>query len=213
MSHFFLLTSPSWGSPGFTRVRLDTFVSGSFPLGAPQPLIFSPSFSGLSSPLGGSKAIHIVVYLVDGFGVAPSFRAALDHSTKVKSDLVHSGFVPNSVKSIWVPTLVIDWLGFTIGLFQGLLFIPGKKIKRVLSDINSILEANCSSARALSALAGRINSFSLAVGNATTLMTKFRNMSIVLQSSWDRPILLTQCCTQFKSFGNKMFSSKHFHII
>ena len=68
---------------------------------------------------------------------------------------------------------------------EGLLFIPGKKIKRVLSDINSILEANCSSARELSALAGRINSFSLAVGNATTLMTKFLHMSIVLQSSWD----------------------------
>ena len=98
---------------------------------------------------------------------------------------MHSGFVPNSVKSIWVPTLVIDWLGFTIDLFQGLLFIPWKKIKRVLSDINSILEANCSSARELSALAGRINSLSLAVGNATTLMTKFLHISIVLQSSWD----------------------------
>ena len=80
---------------------------------------------------------------------------------------------------------MIDWLGFTIDLFQGLLFIPGKKIQRVLSDINSILEVNCSSARELSALAGRINSFNLAVGNATILMTKFLNMSIVFQSSWD----------------------------
>ena len=114
-----------------------------------------------------------------------------DHSTKVKSaDLVRSGFVPNSEKSIWVPTLVIDWLGFTIDLLQGLLFIPGKKIKRVLSDINSILEANCSSARELSALAGRINSFNLAVGNATTLMTKFWHMPIVVQSSWDSKFLL-----------------------
>ena len=80
---------------------------------------------------------------------------------------------------------MIDWLGFTIDLFQGLLFIPGKKIQRVLSDINSILEVNCSCARELSALAGRINSFNLAVGNATILMTKFLNMSIVFQSSWD----------------------------
>ena len=56
MSLFFLLTSPSWGFPGFTGVRLDTFVSGSFRLGFPQPLLFSQSFSGLLSPTGDSKA-------------------------------------------------------------------------------------------------------------------------------------------------------------
>ena len=126
MCLFFLLTSPSWGFPGFTRVRLDTFVSGSFRLGFPQPLIFSPSFSGLLSP----TTTTIVVYLYDGLGEAPSYEVTLDLSTKVKSDLVHSEFVPNSEKSIWVPTLVTDWLGFIIDFFQGLLFIPGKKIKQ-----------------------------------------------------------------------------------
>ena len=74
---------------------------------------------------------------------------------------------------------------FTIDLFQGLLFVPGIKLKRVLSDIDSLLEANCCTARELSVLAGRINSFKLAVGNVTTLMTKFIHMSIVLQPSWD----------------------------
>ena len=127
MCLFFLLTSPSWGFPGFTRVRLDTFVSGSFRLGFPQALIFSQSFSGLLSP---TTTTTIVVYLYDGLGEAPSYQVTLDHSTKVKSDLVHSGFVPNSEKSVWVPNLVIDWLGFTIDFFQGLLFIPGKKIKQ-----------------------------------------------------------------------------------
>ena len=79
----------------------------------------------------------------------------------------------------------LDWLGFTIDLFQGLLFVSGIQLKRVLSDIDSLLEANCCTARELSALAGRINSFKLAVGNVTTLMTKFIHMSIVLQPSWD----------------------------
>ena len=184
MSQFFLLTSPSWGPSGFTRVRLDTFVSGSSLWALLRPLYFHQAFQASRRLLEAPR--HPYCSLPRRrFWVAPSFQAALDHSTKVKSDLVHSGFVPNSVKSIWVPTLVIDWLGFTIDLFQGLLFIPGKKIQRVLSDINSILEANCSSARELSALAGRINSFILAVGNATTLMTKFLHMSIVLQSSLD----------------------------
>ena len=63
-------------------------------------------------------------------------------------------------------------------------------MKRVLSDINYILDADYSSARELSALAGRINFFNLAVGNDTTLMTKSLHMSIVLQSSWDSKFLL-----------------------
>ena len=28
----------------------------------------------------------------------------------------------------------------------------------------------------------------------------------------NRPIRLTQCCTQFRSFGNKTFCSKYFHM-
>lgn len=54
----------------------------------------------------------------------------------------------------------------------------------MVSDIDSLLEANCCTAMELAALAGRINSFNLAVGNVTTLMTKFIHMSIVLQPSW-----------------------------
>ena len=86
--------------------------------------------------------------------------------------MVRSGFVPNFEKSVWVPTSVLDWLGFTIDLFQGLLFVPGIKLKRVLSDIDSLLEANSCTARELSALAGRINSFKLAVGYVTTVDDK-----------------------------------------
>ena len=29
----------------------------------------------------------------------------------------------------------------------------------------------------------------------------------------NRPIRLTQCCTEFKPFGNKTFCFKNFHII
>ena len=65
------------------------------------------------------------------------------------------------------------------------MFDPGIKLKRVVSDIDSLLEANCCTARELSALAGHINSFKIAVGNVTTLMTKCIHMSIVLQPSWD----------------------------
>ena len=161
------------GFSWFYKGKIRYFCFRVLPFGlSSAPYIFTKIFRPLVVHRR-QQGIHIVVYLDHGFGEAPSYQVPLDHSTKVKLDLMHSGFVPNSDKSIWVPTLVIDWLGFTIDLFQGLIFIPGKKIKRVLSDVNSILEANCSSARELSALADRINSFSLAVGNATTLKTIF----------------------------------------
>ena len=148
------------------------------------PYIFTKLFRPLVSNWR-RKGIHIVVYLDDGLGESSSFQVALDCSSKVKGDLVQPGFVPNSEKSLWVPTPVIDWLGFTIDLFQGLFFVPGKKIKRVLSDINLILETGHSTARELSAVAGRINYFNFAVGNVTNLMTKFLYIAIVLRSGWD----------------------------
>ena len=94
-------------------------------------------------------------------------------------------------------------LGFTIDLFQGLLLVPGIKLKRVLSDIDSLLETNCCTARGLSVLAGRINSFKLAVGNVITLMTKFIHMSIVLQPSWDSRFPLSDSVKEEFFFSGK----------
>ena len=144
MCLFCFLTSPSWGFSWFYNCKGKTiyFCFRFLPFGlSPAPYTFTKLFRPLVA-YWRQQGIHVVVYLYDGLGEAPSYQVTLDHSTKVKSDLVHSGFVPSSEKSIWVTTLVIDWLGFTIDFFQGLLFIPGKKIKRVLSDINLMLEAN-----------------------------------------------------------------------
>ena len=119
--------------------------------------------------------------------------------------MVRSGFVPNLDKSVWVPTSVLDWLGFTIDLFQGLLFVPGIKLKWVLSDNGSLLEANCCTVRELSALAGHINSFKLAVVNFTTLMTTFIHMSIVLQLSWVSRFPLSDSVKKSFSSGKRTF--------
>ena len=61
------------------------------------PYIFTKFFRPIVA-YWRQQGIHIVVYLDDGLGEAPSYQIALDHSTKVKSDLVRSGFVPNSGK-------------------------------------------------------------------------------------------------------------------
>ena len=38
-------------------------------------------------------------------------------------------------------------------------------------------------------------------------------MAIPMKLTTNRPIRLTHCCTQFKSFWNKTLRSKYFHII
>ena len=53
--------------------------------------------------------------------------------------MIRSGFVPYLEKSVWVPTSALDCLGFPIDLFQGFLFVQGIKLKRVLSDIDSLI--------------------------------------------------------------------------
>ena len=139
ISRFSLLISHFWFFPGFTRVRLDIFVSKFcllvFP---PLPTFSLSSLHHLSPTAGRQQGIHIVVFLDDGLGEAPSLLCS--HSTIVKSDLVSSGFVPNYEKSIWAPSQVLDWLGFTIDLFQGLLFVPGLKLKPVCLILNHFLK-------------------------------------------------------------------------
>ena len=129
--HHVLIFSPhqsflqfSWFYKGKTRY----FCFRVLPFGfSSAPYIFTKLFRSLVA-YWRQQGIHIVVYLDDGLGEAPSYQVALDYSTKVKSDLLHSGFVPNSEKSIWVPNLVLDWLGITIDLFQGLFSSQGRKL-------------------------------------------------------------------------------------
>ena len=133
-----------------------------------------------------SQGIDIVVYHDDGLGVAPSQPLALAHSNTVRADLVHSGFVPILKSPSGFPPL--SWIGWGSPLifFRGCCLFLGVKLGGPFPMLKQSwkLKCNCATARDLSATAGRINSLNLAVGNATTLMTKFLHMSIVLHPRW-----------------------------
>ena len=55
--------------------------------------------------------------------------------------------------------------------------------------------------------------FGFHLSSKTNIWLDLRSLLISVYSDPNRPIRLTQCCTQFKSFGNKAFCSKYFHII
>ena len=97
------------GFSWFYKGKVKYFCFRVLPFGlSSAPYIFTKLFRPLVSNWR-RKGIHIVVYLDDGLGESSSFQVALDCSAKVKGDLVQPGFVPNSEKSLWVPTPAIDW--------------------------------------------------------------------------------------------------------
>ena len=84
-----------WVFPGFTRVRSVSFVSASCPSASVQPLLFSQRFLGLSLPTEGGLVFTLsFIFMMHGLGEGASYPVALDHSTRVKTDLIRSGFVP-----------------------------------------------------------------------------------------------------------------------
>ena len=54
----------------------------------------------------------IVVYLDDGFVTAVDYEGCEKMSLQVQNDLLSSGFIVNTEKSVWKPTQLLDWLGF-----------------------------------------------------------------------------------------------------
>ena len=129
--------------------------------------------------------LKIVVYLDDGLSFSDTLEQAIKQSERVKSDLRKAGFVDNIEKSIWEPTQCLTWLGVSIDLSEGHLFITKKRIDSVLSLIQSVLIRPRLTARKLACITGKIISMSLVLGNITNLMLRYSHMSIINRSSWD----------------------------
>ena len=53
----------------------------------------------------------IVVYLDDGFVTAVDYEGCETISLQVQNDLLSSGFIVNTEKSVWKTTQLLDWLG------------------------------------------------------------------------------------------------------
>lgn len=58
--------------------------------------------------------IKAIVYLDDGFGLAPTKTDCACNAKRVKVDLIAAGFVPNKDKCEWGPSQEMVWLGFQL---------------------------------------------------------------------------------------------------
>ena len=182
-----------------------TFLGFQWPLGSsvePRFFVFAVLPFGLSSapyvftkvfrPLvkhWRSRGIPLVLYLDDGAGCLHDFSVAQSTASAVRSDLANAGVVANEEKSIWVPTQVLEWLGIVWDLSRGRIFIPHRRIVKLLRALLSLKSGSRSvTPRAVASVTGQIISLTPGYGNITLLMSRFLQSFVKLHSGWDCPL-------------------------
>ena len=131
-------------------------------------------------------SIVVVVYLDDGISAAQSFSRCEEQS----SNLVQSGFVPNTSKCQWLPIQIICWLGILGDFKNNCMFNPPKKISRTFQGVVEIMSCRSVSARKLARVTGRIIYNFLIMGDVCKLMTKALHRLIERRKGWDAQVVL-----------------------
>ncbi|VDH92658.1 Hypothetical predicted protein [Mytilus galloprovincialis] len=138
-----------------------------------------------------SLGFPMVVYLDDGMGIAENFETCSKISKIVEKDLLLSGFIANTEKSVWEPVQVIEWLGFVWNFKDCTLEISTKKLRTLKEAISNLVEGNTHfTCRNIAKICGKIISMIPALGNVCQIMTKHMHMLVCCRNSWDEKILV-----------------------
>ena len=106
-----------------------------------------------------------LMYLDDGIGENLS-RENNNISVQVRKDLASAGFTCIDEKYNWEPVQkLVVFFGTVLDFEAGLISIPEERILKLKSSIDSCLQDNFISAKALASINGQIISMSCAVGN------------------------------------------------
>ena len=60
----------------------------------------------------------------------------------VRTDLFKAGFVTNEDKSVWIPCQRLDWLGITWDSARGTIEIVDRRVAKITSTIDSIIDSD-----------------------------------------------------------------------
>ena len=74
---------------------------------------------------------------------------------------------------MWKPTKTISWLGISVNLNKGCLYVSKELISNLLETVEYITNNSYISARTLAKLAGKIISTKFVLGDITQLETRF----------------------------------------
>ncbi|VDI52010.1 Hypothetical predicted protein [Mytilus galloprovincialis] len=132
------------------------------------------------------NSIKIVLYLDDGFGMAPTFEECNKDAIFVRKSLLSAGFLINEKKSIFTPVQELEWLGIIWNSIEFCVTIPDRRINDLIRSLSDALtNFNTLSARRLAQVVGKIISMSPVIGNISRLKTRYSYMCIESRVSWD----------------------------
>ena len=125
-----------------------------------------------------SNGIPILVFFDDGIAAAESFEQGIDYSAIVKADLLASGFIPNVLKSVWIPQAILEWLGFTYNLIIHMIYATESKLDRLTHMLTSARKLRFIHKHTLSSITGSLVSLHRAYGDIVYLRSKRMQMLI-----------------------------------
>ena len=141
------------------------------------------------------QGICVAIFLDDGWGIEKDRQVCSTVAAAVKADLDKAGFVSNDEKSVWEPCQRLDWLGITWDSARGTIEIVERRIDKITSTIDSIINSDfVISARRLASFSGQIISTALVSGNISRIMTRHCVMSTLSAQHWDEEFKLDQYC-------------------
>ena len=141
------------------------------------------------------QGICVAIFLDDGWGIEKDRQVCSAVAEAVKADLDKAGFVSNDEKSVWEPCQRLDWLGITWDSARGTIEIVERRIDKITSTIDSIINSDfVISARRLASFSGQIISKAPVSSNISRIMTRHCVISTLSVQHWDEEFKLDQYC-------------------
>ncbi|KAK3269709.1 hypothetical protein CYMTET_21853 [Cymbomonas tetramitiformis] len=169
------------------------YVLKALPFGlAPAPYFFTKITNELAARWRRQGA-GLVHYLDDFLFIQrPSGRPFAEEQAAVLRDVEDSGFLVNQEKSVLGFQQLIEFLGIGIDSVRGVFYVPQKKWDSFQARVTDALGRQWISPRELSRLAGKIQSFSLALGKVCQMFSREMYFEVERHTAWDKAIRLTE---------------------
>ena len=87
-----------------------------------------------------SQGFKVFMFIDDGIGGAGGEEIAQQVSDVVKEDIIEFGFLLASEKCYWKPQLALIWLGHSMDMRNGLVFVTEGRIEKLTQSLESLIQ-------------------------------------------------------------------------